>query len=608
MGDIAQIRELIGKDPASFTDQDLSMILEAERAGSLFPDQLPIHIQVRRDKCLDSPAFLATEVIDRFYKDHFEPIHFAAMDEVFAPFILGETVRIEGQNYDPQQYLGLLVLFSRDTFKSSMMWMIFLWTFIYSKIRKGYDTRAMYVHYVLSKAVKRGENIRNVARHNELFKETFPEFAAPAGEWDTKNEWNWPNFVARGSGESSFTAYGETSDKTGGHYTLRGVDDWVTSESVATADQLEKSWVRFQGMDPPKDRSVSWCPYVIAGTNYHFQDTYKRMENNGGYLVWRVPAHTGSPKRLFQIAACDLRTERGRKLAEVKTRNIEKEPPGKLNFPKRLNWRELCNAARGQGPHVYACQMLLNPVPEGEQRFDHEALNASWIDEISPPSEMWLYIRIDPAISEKRKNDETAIVVGGVRWDAKRELVDGWVGREKRPTEIVRKAFTFGRKWQAKGYIVKNIGVEAVQYQEALAQICRDGVPEREARHHGESVPIQLRPCPVRSIQRSPDMRKHERILEMDGPVTRRELRFLRSCPISERAMLQFKNFPFDRFDLLDGIHDLWEGTISPPKQIEETSPHLHPELQRLLRKTLVKRDLVEVSGMNNTVKLAAWR
>jgi len=600
------LAEIVRKPPSECTPAELDAVLAAERRGGICPGELPFHIEVQRQKSLDSPAYFATEIVDPYYKEHFEQIHYAAMDEVFAPYIIGETVRIEGQNFDPSQYLGLLVLFSRDTFKSSMMWLILLWTFLYTKLRLDYDTRAMYVHQVLKKAIKRGENIRQQARHNEKFREVFPEYRSPAGEWDTKEEWAWPNFAARGSGEASFTAYGETSDKTGGHYTLRAVDDWVTDESVGTPDQLEKSWGRFQGMDPLKDRSRKYNPYIIAGTNYHFQDTYKRMEANGGYLVWRVPAFAGSPKRLFDICSVDPRTDLGRRKIKAKLNSLVKDPPGKLYFPRRLDWNELYQNARAQGPHTFNCQMLLNPLPEGEQRFDREALDESWVEDIPGPDEMWCYIRIDPAISEKKKNDETAIVVGGVKWNAHRYIVDGWIGREKRPTEIVRKAFTLAKKWQAKGYIVKSIGVEAVQYQEALAQICRDGVPEREAKYDGESIPVMVKSCPVRSIHRSADMRKTERILEMDGPVTRRELKFWRKCGIAEKVMLQFKNFPFDRFDALDATHDLWEATMTPPKQMQESSPGLHKEMRKILNMQLKGQPRI-VGGTNNTVKLTAW-
>jgi hypothetical protein len=245
-------------------------------------------------------------------------------------------------------------------------------------------------------------------------------------------------------------------------------------------------------------------------------------------------------------------------------------------------------------------------MPEGEQRFDLDALAESWVDEVPGPGEMWLYVRCDPAISVKRDRDETAIHVAGVDWRGWRWFVDGWAGREKRPTEIVRKMFGFARRWLALGYRVQNIGIEAVQYQEALAELCRIGVPEREAWAHGELVPVLKSPCAVRSITRSPDMRKQERILEMDGPVSRREVRVLRSNPVGERFMAQLRNFPFDRDDLLDAAHDMWEGVLVPPRAMVPEA-RAHRIFRKYLSRRLGRAEEPRLEGTANEAKLAAW-
>jgi hypothetical protein len=551
-----ELRAWTRKDPATLSVDQLEAILHAERRGGIFRGELPAHLQIQREQALDSPSYLATEIIDPYYKDNFEEIHYRALDQVLAPYVRGERFELEGQEIDPQQFLGMVILFSRDTFKSSMMWLLLTWVFLWSKIRKKYDTRAMYVHQVLKKAEKRGENIRSVAKHNRKFRACFPEFEPPPGEWDTKMEWRWPNFEAHGAGEFSWTCYGETSDKTGGHYTIRIVDDWETEKSVTTANMLESSYDSFQMMDNLRDRTIDHCPYIIAGTHYHYQGVYKQLERNGGYLIWRVPAVQGSTKVLFDLAGLDLRDEVSRKKHESQIRVLERDRADDLNFPGRLNWRELVRSARSQGPRIFNCQMQLDPVPEDEQRFDVEALAESWVSEIPLPGQMWVYIRCDPAISEKREADDTAIVVGGVTWDGKRWLVDGWCGRQKRPSHIVMKTFNLARRWMAKGYEVRSIGFESVQYQEALAQMARQGVPEREAEYDGEQVRMVVKPCPIRSIKRSTQMHKQERLLEMDGPITRRELKIWKKCPIGQKAITQLTNFPLDKDDLLDALHD----------------------------------------------------
>ena len=605
---VHDLKAMFGRDAKSLTLEELHAIARGAHDGSAFPDGIPIGVERDRRLSLESPFYFATGVLDPYYAEHFGEVHKRCMDEVMGPYLLGETVRIDGQNYEAAEYTGLGILFSRTTFKSTMLRIMAQWIGIYRKIKLGEDARVMFTHQVLEKAIEHSEAIRSVCKLHTAYRATFPEFAVdPNREWDTRAKWRYPNFTSYQATEWSHMCYGETSSKIGGHYTDRLVDDWVTDDSVTTDNQLEQSYARFVGMDHLRSRDRSFSPWLFCGTHYHFQDTYKRLENQGGWLIWRMPAHTGSPKRIFDICALEDRSPAGRRKIEVKLKRLEEDPPGELNFPHLLSWRECYRSARATGPHQYNCQLLLNPLPEGEQRFDSEALEQSWVDEIPPPSEMWVYIRCDPAISEKRSADETAIVVGGVTWDGKRYSIDGWVGREKRPSEIVRKLFTFAKRWQAKGYHVRNIGIESVQYQEALAELCRNGVPERDPTFDGESVPMLMTPCAIRSITRSPDKRKHERLLEMDGPITRRELKFWKQNPIARKQMTQFQNFPFDRFDILDATHDLWVSAHCPPAVIEDIEPTLHKEFQKLLRRNMFGKQQGQIVGTIAPTKLSNW-
>ena len=600
------VEELIRLGPeaiSTFSREEVRMCVDAETSSGIFAGELPIGVEIRRQKCLDSPSFLATQVLDPWYERNFEPVHYPLMDEVLAPYLLGETVKIEGITYDPREYRGMMILFSRSTIKSTILRIMAQWVSLYRKIRLKEDARIMFCHQVLEKAIEHSVAVRTCAKEHGLWRETFPDFKAPGGaEWDTKAKWRWPNFSSHMATEFSLVCYGETSSKEGGHYTDRFVDDWVTADSVGNEQMLTQSDSRFTAMDNLRDRSRPYNPWLAMGTHYHFQDAYKKIEQRGGWLVWKMPAHTGSPKRIFEIAAIDDRTDSGRRKKKSALKKLEENPPGKLNFPHLLPWRELVDSARMQGPHEYNCQLLLNPVPEGEQRFDQDALDDAWTGDLPLSEDIYLYMRIDPAISIKKDADETAIVLGAVRWDQHRFLLDGWVGREKRPVEVVRKAFDMCRKWQDNGFHVKNIGVESVSYQEALASIMRDGVPVRAPKFDGESVPMLVKPCPIRSIKRSPDMRKHERILQMDGAIARREFHVWDKCPIGTRAVQQFKNFPFDRFDILDAIHDFWVDTYAPPRSTNPVPSGMPAEFLKIINKKRKGK-----LGMTNTSNLTGW-
>ena len=591
---------------------EAQLLLAAELEGH--GGEMPAEVVQMREKSLDSPAYMATEILDpEFYGKKFEPVHYQWLDEVMGPWAVGETVRWQGSNYDPRQYTGLIILGSRGMLKSTMLRILLQWYFPYIKLRGTpengkEDGRVMLAHHVIEKAVEHSEAIRNCARSHPRWRECFPEFCAPKGEWDTKGKWRWPNFAAGMATESSLVCYGETSSKVGGHYTFRGYDDWVDEDSVTNANQLEDSYQRFVKMDNLRDRTREYNPQMAAGTHYHYQDTYKRLEDQGGWMVLRMPAHSGSPKRIFEIATMPSSTAKDLRKIKVATERLKADPPGALNFPKLIPWEECIRSARAQGANNYNTQLLLNPMPEGEQRFNRDVLDSSWRDTIPTPEDMWIYVRVDPAISEKRSADECTIVVGGVTWNGQRWLLDGWVGREKRPNEIVRKIFFKALGWKSRGYVVQNIGIESVAYQEALAQLCRDGVPEREPTYNGEMIPMMTKPCAIRSIQRKSNATKHERILEMDGPTSRGDVLIWSENPIGSRTLDQFKNFPFDRYDILDATHDLWVDAICPPRSISKEYDGAPIEWIKAMQRHKKKHKKQNgVIGTNNTVRLTAW-
>lgn len=546
--------------------------------------EMPFHIAHRRETALDRPSKFITEVVDEYYARNFEHAHYTLCDDVIGPYLLGEDVTINGNVYDPTDYIGLLILMSRDTLKSSIAGLSLFWKYCHFKIRKGEDLREMYTHEVIGKAIERGNVIRQHALHNFRFQETFPEFMGEKGEWDRQDRWNWPNKAKTGPTEFSFTAYGESSRKTGGHYTGRWADDWESQHSVTTQEQRDQSYDNFRMLDNLKDRTQRFSPFVITDTTYHFDGPMKRLIRDGGYLLYEIPAHKGSPKAIFELCSIDDRSQEGKRKVTAGIHKLERERPDDLNFKKRLPWRECYLSAKAQGSRIYNCQFLLNPTPEGDQRFPKDAVEEMWTDTLPEPGFAFSYVRIDPAISQKREADETAIVVGLVDWAGRRTSVDGWVGREKRPTEMVRKMFSFARRWTSKGYKCFNIGVESVAFQEALAQLCRDGVPEREATEHGELIKIIKSPCPIRSIKRSTDMHKSERLLQMEGPISRREFKIWSKNPIGRRLAMQLTNYPHDKDDVMDAHRDLWTAVVLPSRPMESVERDVHVEFEKILK------------------------
>lgn len=587
-------------------------VLHAEYTTGILPGEFPIPVEMDRHRLLDSPFFFASEIVDPWYGENFEYKHQQLLDEVLAPWCLGETVKIEGIAYNPHDYVGLFVPWPRGTYKSSICKLIAAWYPIRKKLRDKMDVGIAYIHQVLDRAVAQGEGIRSLARGNHKFRKTLPEFSVPLGEkdWDTKQKWSWPCVASeyRQTGSFSFEAFGEKGSKIGGHFHLRLVDDWETDESVTTPQQIQQSERAFRALDNLKIRGIKHNPWIVVGTYYHYDGPYRRLEKTGGWLTWKVPAHMGSPQTIFDLAKLDPRDEKDARRIESGLRKLERERSADLMFPKTYPWRELYKSCIGQrasddgdglsGSHYeYSTQILLDPVPMGQQRFDREQLARSWVDEIPGPTEMYVFIRVDPAISNRKKSDDMCVAVAGVKWDRTRWFVDGWIGKERRPVVQVRTIFNLARKWQSKGYRVLNIGIESVAYQEALAMICRDGVPETDAVFDGQAVPIVKAPCPIRSIERPKDATKQERILSMDGPITRGDLKIYRKNPIGKHLYQQLWNFPQDKDDALDTAHDMWVQTVTPPRAIE-IERKLHPDIARVLARRMKQ------GRMTNSVRL----
>ena len=94
----------------------------------------------------------------------------------------------------------------------------------------------------------------------------------------------------------------------------------------------------------------------------------------------------------------------------------------------------------------------------------------------------------------------------------------------------------------------------------------------------------------------------------MDGPISRREVWFWRKNPIGAKVMNQHLNFPFDRFDALDAAHDLWVGTMAPPREMEPDKPWIHKEFRKLLRNSMFKGEKPVLADTHGSVQLASWR
>jgi len=179
--------------------------------------------------------------------------------------------------------------------------------------------------------------------------------------------------------ESTFEAWGMVDGQpTSKHFTVRVYDDVVTKESVSNVDMIMKTKDAFElshslGTDGGVKR--------VVGTHYHHADLYVDLRKQDGYVARIHPA-----------------TDNGKQ-------------DGKRVFISEERFKEL---RTDQGPYVFACQQLLNPVSEDNQTFREEWLQ-TW--PAVHTTGLNTYILVDPANEKKEQADFTSIFVIGVGAD-----------------------------------------------------------------------------------------------------------------------------------------------------------------------------------------------
>ncbi len=243
--------------------------------------------------------------------------------------------------------------------------------------------------------------IKNEFETNETLKAVFPDILydnprgkGPNGERPAKWSLARGITVKRGGHpkEATVEAHGLLDGQpTGRHFKKHYYDDIVTQDYLSE-DQLKKTTARFEMADNLGTRHG--VDKAIAGTRYHFADTY-------GVILER-----GSAKPRVYPATRDG------------TLN------GELVLLTPANWERI---KRDQGMKTTAAQMLLNPLAANEATFSSLGLRFYEI----VPRILNVYILVDPSKGTGERSDRTAIAVIGIDPAGNKYLLDGACHRMK---------------------------------------------------------------------------------------------------------------------------------------------------------------------------------
>lgn len=217
--------------------------------------------------------------------------------------------------------------------------------------------------------------------------------------------------------EATFEAWGLVDGQpTSKHFSRRVYDDVVTEDSVTTPEQIRKTVKRYE---LSHSLGTSGGTKRVIGTHYHHADLYAQLRAKESYAVRIKPA-----------------TDNGK-------------PDGKPVFlsPERL--QELRTE---QGAHTFACQQLLNPIAEEEQKF-----KLSWLkfyDKL--PRTRNKYLIVDPANKKRKQSDYTVMGVISIDSMNNRFLED-----------LMRDKLNLGERWLAlRDMYHRNRPILSVGYEE----------------------------------------------------------------------------------------------------------------------------------------------
>jgi predicted phage terminase large subunit-like protein len=270
-------------------------------------------------------------------------------------------------------------------------------------------------------------------------------------------------------------------------------------------------------------------PLIIIGTTWHYDDLYawimdKKNNLYQDFAILKLPAYEG---------------EWGK---------------GQLLFPKRLTWDVMKKLKEQQGEYHFSAQYMLNPIPEANQVFKppfkyYEQTDLKGI-------EMNKFMTIDPALTESKDADYSAIIVLGVDKDNSWYILDIW--REQcLPNKLIDQIFYMDEKWKP-----TSIGLETVSYQKMLQYAIIDQMKTRN------------RYLAIKELKHS-DMSKDERIRGLQPRFEVGNILFPeRSAnPLTEYIEDELQRFPrAANDDLIDALASMNELAFSKRTKEERSN------------------------------------
>lgn len=330
---------------------------------------------------------------------------------------------------------GHLDLWSREHYKSTII------TFgmtIFDILNDPDVTVGIFSH---TRPIAKGflRQIKREFEANDRLKEWFPDilWANPQREAPKWSEDDGIVLKRQGNPkESTVEAWGLVDGQpTSKHFRIRDYDDIVVPASVTTPEMIAKTTEHWELSD---NLGVEGGAFRVAGTRYHFNDTYGEMMRRK-VVVPRVHPCTRDGTDNFTPENCVLMTP-----------------------------DTLAQKRRNQGLYTFSTQMLLDPKGDSSQGFRRDWLRYTKADPHGRG--LNVYLIVDPANSKRKRSDWTVIGAIGLGPDNNYTLLD--VIRDRLSlNERAEAVFSMHEKWQPLAVGYEEYGLQAdIQFIEHLQE------------------------------------------------------------------------------------------------------------------------------------------
>jgi predicted phage terminase large subunit-like protein len=418
-----------------------------------------------------------------------------------------------------------LVLMPRGSFKSSAVTV----GYAIEAMKKDPNIRILISCETQVNARKYGGEIRAHLEENQKFRAIF-------GDWVSKDKvWRDDEFVINRRTkilkEPTLKAVSlEKMSVVGMHFDLIICDDVVSPLNVNTPEQIEKTINHYKSLlsvlDPQPDKRI-----VVVGTRWHINDLYGWIQDP-----------EGEERDQFDIYVKQA---------------IEDD--GSLLLPDRLTHAYLDEQRKTQGPYLFSCNYLNNPINNETSTFQPEWFHPFYE---KAPKNLIYFMTIDPALSTKNTADFTGLIVNGV--DSKHDYwIQEAIMKRLSPSEQIDLIFQLAEKYQP----MMCLGME----QWVLEKLLKVSLLEEMVKRN--------KFIPIKEIETDTRVSKEVRIRSLQPKAQGKQIHLKREHTSLYQQLVMFPQVKND--DLVDALKSqlaiTFPASATDEKSEAKTYDHLPP-------------------------------